>query len=190
MVEFSENLQVVKYTQGGYYHAHWDSDNGFRELGCLHTNLYGDTHLLDASAACRYVTVLIYLNNVTGGGETNFPIADNRTYKEPSLIQNNIDLRDTYRHCDKGNLRIKPVQGTAVFWYNHLSDDGWIGDLDFYSLHGGCLVTEGTKWIINQWINVDYRKNRQLLFQKQMAQHAINRYQSVDKSYCDVHAEL
>lgn len=30
----------------------------------------------------RYVTVLFYLNNVTGGGETVFPIADNRTYEE------------------------------------------------------------------------------------------------------------
>lgn len=29
-----------------------------------------------------YVTVLFYLNNVTGGGETVFPIADNRTYEE------------------------------------------------------------------------------------------------------------
>lgn len=29
-----------------------------------------------------YVTVLFYLNNVTGGGETTFPIADNRTYEE------------------------------------------------------------------------------------------------------------
>lgn len=28
------------------------------------------------------VTVLFYLNNVTGGGETVFPIADNRTYEE------------------------------------------------------------------------------------------------------------
>lgn len=26
--------------------------------------------------------MLFYLNNVTGGGETVFPIADNRTYEE------------------------------------------------------------------------------------------------------------
>lgn len=29
-----------------------------------------------------YMTVLFYLNNVTGGGETVFPVADNRTYDE------------------------------------------------------------------------------------------------------------
>lgn len=39
-----------------------------------------------------------------------------------SLIQDNVDLRDTRRHCDKGNLRVKPQQGTAVFWYNYLPD--------------------------------------------------------------------
>ena len=37
---------------------------------------------LTAAVSCRYVTVLFYLNNVTGGGETVFPIADNRTYEE------------------------------------------------------------------------------------------------------------
>lgn len=37
---------------------------------------------LTATLSCRYVTVLFYLNNVTGGGETVFPIADNRTYEE------------------------------------------------------------------------------------------------------------
>lgn len=124
-----------------------------------------------------YMTVLFYLNNVTGGGETVFPVADNRTYDEmvrttglfyysqagralgqvcthpsrpgmrahlfslrpahammagtpqtsssccpQSLIQDDVDLRDTRRHCDKGNLRVKPQQGTAVFWYNYLPD--------------------------------------------------------------------
>lgn len=39
-----------------------------------------------------------------------------------SLIQNDVDLRDTRKNCDKGNLRVKPRQGTAVFWYNYLSD--------------------------------------------------------------------
>lgn len=33
------------------------------------------------------MTVLFYLNNVTGGGETVFPVADNRTYDE--MVRNN-----------------------------------------------------------------------------------------------------
>lgn len=30
----------------------------------------------------RYITVLFYLSNVEEGGETTFPVADNRTYEE------------------------------------------------------------------------------------------------------------
>lgn len=33
-----------------------------------------------------------------------------------------MDLLDTRRNCDKSNLRVKPTKGTAVFWYNYLSD--------------------------------------------------------------------
>lgn len=44
-----------------------------------------------------------------------------------SLIQNDVDLRDTRKNCDKGNLRVKPQQGTAVFWYNYLSDGEGMG---------------------------------------------------------------
>lgn len=30
----------------------------------------------------RYLTVLLYLNSADSGGETSFPVADNRTYEE------------------------------------------------------------------------------------------------------------
>lgn len=39
-----------------------------------------------------------------------------------SLIHNDVDLLDTRRNCNKSNLRVKPTKGTAVFWYNYLSD--------------------------------------------------------------------
>lgn len=39
--------------------------------------------------------------------------------------------------------------------------------MDDYSLHGGCLVTRGTKWIANNWINVDPSRARQALFQQE-----------------------
>jgi len=29
----------------------------------------------------------------------------------------------------------------------------WIGERDRYSLHGGCPVIKGEKWIANFWIN-------------------------------------
>ncbi|XP_066469092.1 transmembrane prolyl 4-hydroxylase-like [Tiliqua scincoides] len=187
IVEHSEHLQVVRYEQGGYYHAHWDSSLVHQDAGCLHTAVFGDSQF---HSTCRYATVLFYLNNVTGGGETTFPIADNATYDFKSLTQNNMDLRDTRRHCDKGNLSIKPMQGTAIFWYNFLPDEeGWAGDLDPYSLHGGCLVTEGTKWIANNWINVDPNIWRQLLFLNDPHTNNADEEQSewtMDKSSSDV----
>ncbi|XP_053455082.1 transmembrane prolyl 4-hydroxylase isoform X2 [Nycticebus coucang] len=169
IVELSEPLQVVRYSEGGHYHAHVDSGPVYPETICSHTKLVANESV-PFETSCRYMTVLFYLNNVTGGGETVFPVADNRTYDEMSLIQDDVDLRDTRRHCDKGNLRVKPRQGTAVFWYNYLPDgQGWVGDVDDYSLHGGCLVTRGTKWIANNWINVDPSQARQALFQQEMA---------------------
>lgn len=58
-----------------------------------------------------------------------------------SLIQNDIDLRDTRKNCDKGNLRVKPQQGTAVFWYNYLSDGEGTGSLQNQALgRGGTAV--------------------------------------------------
>ncbi|XP_041944297.1 transmembrane prolyl 4-hydroxylase-like [Alosa sapidissima] len=88
-----------------------------------------------------------------------------------SLIQNDVDLLDTRKNCDKGNLRVKPTKGAAVFWYNYLSDGrGWVGEQDEYSLHGGCVVTSGTKWVSNNWINVDPDYHRQARYQELVSQ--------------------
>ncbi|XP_059124678.1 transmembrane prolyl 4-hydroxylase [Peromyscus eremicus] len=196
IVELSEPLQVVRYSEGGHYHAHVDSGPVYPETICSHTKLVANESV-PFETSCRYMTVLFYLNNVTGGGETVFPVADNRTYDEMSLIQDDVDLRDTRRHCDKGNLRVKPQQGTAVFWYNYLPDgQGWVGEVDDYSLHGGCLVTRGTKWIANNWINVDPSRARQALFQQEMARLAreggadSQPEWALDRAYSDARVEL
>uniref|UniRef100_A0A672P7E2 Prolyl 4-hydroxylase, transmembrane n=1 Tax=Sinocyclocheilus grahami TaxID=75366 RepID=A0A672P7E2_SINGR len=170
LVELSEPLQIVRYEQGGHYHAHHDSGPVYPETACTHTRLAANT-TSPFQTSCRYITVLFYLNNVEEGGETTFPVADNRTYEEVSLIQNDVDLLDTRKHCDKGNLRVKPIKGTAVFWYNYLSDGrGWVGEQDEYSLHGGCVVTRGTKWVANNWINVDPDYQRQARYQQFVSQ--------------------
>ncbi|XP_038668179.1 transmembrane prolyl 4-hydroxylase [Scyliorhinus canicula] len=193
IVEHSEPLQVVKYDQGGHYHAHHDSGPIYAETSCFHTKLVanGSTPL---ETSCRYVTVLFYLNNVSGGGETAFPVADNRTYDELSLIQNEVDLRDTRQNCDRANLLVKPVQGTALFWYNYLSDgEGWVGEQDEYSLHGGCVVTRGTKWIANNWINIDPDVQRQIQFQQAISKYTNEEAPAewaVDNIYQDLHVEL
>ncbi|XP_074523281.1 transmembrane prolyl 4-hydroxylase [Halichoeres trimaculatus] len=170
LVDLSEPLQVVRYEKGGHYHAHHDSGPVYPETACTHTRLAANTST-PFETSCRYITVLFYLNSVEGGGETAFPVADNRTYDEVSLIQNDVDLMDTRRNCDKSNLRVKPTKGTAVFWYNYLSDGrGWVGEQDEYALHGGCVVTHGTKWVANKWINIDPDYQRQARYQQLVSQ--------------------
>ncbi|XP_041124871.1 transmembrane prolyl 4-hydroxylase-like [Polyodon spathula] len=141
-VENSELLQVVRYQRGG--------TTTFTTPRLL--SHQAGSQLLDR-ALCfdfRYITVLFYLNSVLGGGKTSFPVADNRTYEE--LVRGCV----SQKHCDKGNLRVKPSQASALLWYNYLSDGKrWVGDLYEYSLHRGCVVTQGTKWVANNWINVD-----------------------------------
>ncbi|PNJ32057.1 P4HTM isoform 12, partial [Pongo abelii] len=74
--------------------------------------------------------------------------------------------------------------------------DGWVGDVDDYSLHGGCLVTRGTKWIANNWINVDPSRARQALFQQEMARLAreggtdSQPEWALDRAYRDARVEL
>jgi len=71
-----------------------------------------------------------------------------------------------------------------------------VGDVDDYSLHGGCLVTSGTKWIANNWINVDPSRARQALFQQEMARLAreggtdSQPEWALDRAYRDARVEL
>ena len=54
---------------------------------------------------------------------------------------------------------LSPRKGTAIMWYNHLMDEesGWLGEMDEYSLHGGCDILKGEKWIANDWITAPYK---------------------------------
>ena len=53
---------------------------------------------------------------------------------------------------------MKPKKGTALLWYNHFLNetDGWLGEEDAHTLHGGCDVVKGEKWIANMWIPAPY----------------------------------
>ncbi|CAL8276583.1 unnamed protein product [Boreogadus saida] len=169
LVEFSEPLQVIRYEQGGFSNAHHDSSPAHSETTCAHTRLAGNTSTL-TEIKCRYLTVMVYLNSVVEGGETTFPVADNRTYEQEALVQDGTDLTDTRATCERGNLRVKPTAGTALLWYNHLSDGrGWMGEVDEYSLHGGCPVMLGEKWVANSWVNVDPDHQRQARYQRLVA---------------------
>ncbi|XP_022097232.1 transmembrane prolyl 4-hydroxylase-like isoform X2 [Acanthaster planci] len=152
IVQWSEQLQVVRYETGGHFHAHYDS-NELDDMECMVNGVSG--------RFCRFMTILYYLDDDVSGGETAFPIADNETYSDRATKTEIYDLSD---HCHDANLVIKPERGKAILWYNHYVNEstGWLGDLNLFSLHGGCEVLKGTKWIANNWIWVDDSYERQM----------------------------
>ncbi|XP_054464766.1 transmembrane prolyl 4-hydroxylase-like [Anoplopoma fimbria] len=194
LVELSEPLQVIRYEHGDFGDAHHDSSASHSESTCAHSRLAGNTSAL-TEVSCRYLTVLLYLSSVEEGGESTFPVADNRTYEEQALLQDGVDLTDTQETCSRGNIRIQPAAGTALLWYNHLSDGrGWMGELDEYSLHGDCPVRRGVKWTANSWVNVDPDHQQQLRYQRLVAQRhraksgTEEHYQPL--SHSDLHQDL
>ena len=45
-------------------------------------------------------------------------------------------------------MKSNPKTGDALFWNNLLSD----GKTDYMSVHGGCPIVIGSKWVTNKWI--------------------------------------
>merc|ERR1711924_76614 len=78
-------MQVLRYRDGAFYGAHFDSRPLSGYAGCQSSFQTHGRPLDDDGSAIhcpRYVTVLYYLSNVSSGGETCFPIAD-----ESSLLR-------------------------------------------------------------------------------------------------------
>ncbi|XP_043465896.1 prolyl 4-hydroxylase subunit alpha-2-like [Leptopilina heterotoma] len=47
------------------------------------------------------------------------------------------------------NVSLTPKKGNAVFWFNTLPN----GHLDYYTVHAGCRVVSGVKWVANKWFH-------------------------------------
>ncbi|CAB4006676.1 transmembrane prolyl 4-hydroxylase-like [Paramuricea clavata] len=152
LVDGSEDVQIVRYNIRGHYHAHYDStpEDFGKNVVCCHQN--HDRH--KECKLCRILTVLYYLNDVDEGGETAFLVADNTTLDVKYLKSLN-KMFNLSKRCHTSNLLIPARKGTAIMWYNHEVDprSGWLGDLDYHTIHGGCDVLRGEKWIANSWIN-------------------------------------
>ncbi|KAL9975421.1 hypothetical protein ACROYT_G012582 [Oculina patagonica] len=150
-VERSEELQVVNYGVHGHYHAHYDSTDEWD--GPVSKCCGGQT---GNCSLCRYMTVLYYLNDVHRGGETAFPVADEEDFNQTDYQEK--DRSNLSFHCYDANVVVRPKKGTAVMWYNHMISNvtGLLGPQDVRSLHGGCDVLEGFKWIANNWINAPF----------------------------------
>ncbi|XP_046344034.2 prolyl 4-hydroxylase 2-like [Haliotis rufescens] len=151
LLEESESFQFGMYPTGGHYHSHYDSSDGqpedLEKKPCCHQIHL--PHTPNRCVLCRYITVLMYLNDVVKGGETAFPLADQLGQ---SLLEEHIDLS---AYCQQSSVVVRPEKGKAIMWYNNIRDPetGWIGPVDRYALHGGCDVIEGQKWISNVWIS-------------------------------------
>ena len=107
----AENLQLVHYSGNEHYEKHYD---------------FGTSRPHN-----RYISFLMYLNDVEDGGNTSFPEADTRCKDE------------------NGYFGVQPIKGSAVFFYNLLPD----GNVGMKTLHQGEPPTNGSeKWIANLWI--------------------------------------
>ncbi|KAH7636267.1 vacuolar protein sorting-associated protein 33a-like protein [Dermatophagoides farinae] len=75
----------------------------------------------DQYAGDRIATFMFYLSDVEVGGSTVFT---------------------------RLGIRVNPVKGAAIFWYNLLRNGEGIID----TIHGACPVLIGEKWVANYWI--------------------------------------
>lgn len=133
-----ERLQVQRYGPGDHYLPHFDAagPRGRR----------------------RTATLLFYLSEPVGGGETVFPlVAANSSGRLHRTLQPQVgtegDVRvepDEFdRLCrDPAVLRVAPRRGDALLFFSTRPTDGEISPL---SLHGSCPILGGEKWIAQQW---------------------------------------
>ncbi|XP_066923985.1 transmembrane prolyl 4-hydroxylase-like [Clytia hemisphaerica] len=163
IIQNNEDLQVVKYTPGGHYDCHMDTGAGFGKnsyLPCCHLKMDGECNV------CRFMTVLYYLSDVEQGGETAFPIAGQKNITRNDLNSKPFEhYCSLSAHCHKSKLKVQPKKGRAIIWYNHYIDPrtDWLGAMDRSSMHGGCAVHKGVKWIANNWIDAAHLKKHDML---------------------------
>jgi len=122
-VKHGEPFNLLHYEHGQHYDSHYDA---FDET-------YGP------QASQRLATVLIYLSTVEEGGETVFPLEGEDGLERLKGID--------YKRCDLG-FKYKPRKGDAVLFYSLHPN----GTIDKHSLHGGCPVIKGDKWVMTKWI--------------------------------------
>lgn len=109
----AEQLQMVHYSPGEEYTAHHDF--GYNKMHLPHQ-------------PSRSINMLLYLNDVEEGGETQFPRWLNAETRE--------------------GLNVKPEKGKAVLFFMILPD----GNSDDLTQHAALPVIRGEKWMTNLWI--------------------------------------
>lgn len=110
----AEPVQVVYYKEGEHYGAHHDAYEVDSVEGYRATRGWGQ----------RYKTALLYLNDVTAGGETYFPQLD---------------------------LTVSPKKGSMVIFQNVDPEDDTVPL--YNSIHSALPVETGFKWACNLWFH-------------------------------------
>ncbi|KAJ1395159.1 ShKT domain [Sesbania bispinosa] len=128
--ENGEDIQVLRYEHGQKYDPHYD---------------YFADKVNIARGGHRMATVLMYLTNVTRGGETVFPDAEEPPRRRGSESSNDLS------ECAKKGIAVKPRRGDALLFFSLHTN----ATPDTSSLHAGCPVIEGEKWSATKWIHVD-----------------------------------
>jgi len=129
-----ESFNVLRYELGQHYFSHHD---------------YFDSGYGQSPNSNRLLTVLLYLSDVEEGGETVLPL-------EGENGMERLSLPKIYEKCDIG-LKVPPRKGQALVFYSLKPN----GDFDPQSLHGGCPVVKGEKWVATKWIRQNCQMGRQ-----------------------------
>lgn len=111
-------------------------------------------------------TMLMYLSDRVEGGETYFPwvgatlypLQTFATYQRVARegILSHLQVMSGPGECSCGGVMrkgqcVKPKQGDALLFWNTRSD----GSTDHNTLHGGCKVLAGEKWLATKWMRQD-----------------------------------
>jgi len=111
-----ESFQVLDYGVGQQYNTHHDQGQA-------------DARDPANTAGPRILTFFLYLSDVDGGGETNFP--------------------------DVG-LKVSPEKGAAILWPSVLNSD--LTTIEPKTHHAALPVKKGRKFAANSWLHLyDYR---------------------------------
>jgi len=154
--DHQEPAQLLRYDEGTYYHNHMDW--GELELYPDQKDMWVDSHMGHQD---RLATVFWYLNDVSEGGETNFPKEGQKIcsplHKGGPLVRHCQGTYDPPSHQCNVGMKVRPERGSVVMWYNyHASGRG-----DVNALHAGCPVGKGlTKWSANKWVRIKPVKSR------------------------------
>ncbi|XP_020572657.1 probable prolyl 4-hydroxylase 7 isoform X2 [Phalaenopsis equestris] len=104
---------------------------------------YNQGKIENGKAGPQIAAVLIFLSNVSLGGEIVFPKFKNRDY-------NTKNGKEMLSECASSGFSVKHVRSNALLIFNLHPN----ATVDESSLHGGCSVREGEKWSAIKRIHV------------------------------------